>query len=137
MHHSLLRVTKGVSLEKINLYGGNEASNYHSAASSVNYGTPAYQNSQFLEEKRAKSAFEISPEIFSPDNDGFEDILQINYQMNEVGYQLNLIIYDSRGRKIKHLVQNELLGTEGVFFWDGQDEDFQKADLGIYILWFE
>ena len=60
MHHSLLRVTKGVSLEKINLYGGNEASNYHSAASSVNYGTPAYQNSQFLEEKRAKSAFEIS-----------------------------------------------------------------------------
>lgn len=137
MHHSLLRVTKGISLEKINLYGGNEASNYHSAASSVNYGTPAYQNSQFLEEKMAKSSFEISPEIFSPDNDGFEDVLQINYQMNEVGYQLNLIIYDSRGRKIKHLVQNELLGTDGVFFWDGQDEDFQKADMGIYILWFE
>lgn len=137
MHHSLLKVTKGVSLEKINLYASNDASNYHSAASSVNYGTPAYQNSQYLDNKTASAAFELSPEIFSPDNDGYEDVLQINYKMDEVGYQLNLMIYDSRGRKTKHLVQNELLGTEGVFYWNGEDEDFQKANMGIYILLFE
>jgi len=137
MHHSLINDPKGVSLEKINLLGANEASNYHSAASSVNYGTPAYQNSQYVEEKSKQSAFELSPEIFSPDNDGHEDVLQIHYMMDEIAYQLNLVIYDSRGRKVKHLVQNELLGKEGVYFWDGQDEDHQKAPMGIYILLFE
>lgn len=137
MHQTLLKVTKGVSLEKINLYGGNDASNWHSAASSVNYGTPAYKNSQFLETEAATSKFELSPEVFSPDNDGFEDVLQISYQLNEPGYTLNLVIYDSRGREVKKLIQNELLGTEGSFIWNGENENHEKADMGIYILLFE
>ncbi len=137
MHHSLLKVTKGVSLEKIRLWGGNGAENWHSAASSVNYGTPAYQNSQYLEDGNAISAFELSPEIFSPDNDGFEDVLQISYKMNEAGYQLNLVIYDSRGREVKKLIQNEILGTEGHFIWNGENENHEKAPMGIYILLFE
>jgi hypothetical protein len=137
MHHSLLKVTKGASLEKIRLMGGNGAENWHSAASSVNYGTPAYQNSQYLEDASATSAFELSPEIFSPDNDGFEDVLQISYQLNEAGYQLNLVIYDSRGREVKKLIQNEILGTEGHFIWNGENENYEKAPMGIYILLFE
>ena len=136
-HYSLLNDTKGVSLEKMDLQAGNSQENWHSAASSVNYGTPAYQNSQFQEEGETSSSFEISPEIFSPDNDGYEDILQINYEMEEAGFTLNLVIYDSRGRKVKHLVQNELLATSGSFYWDGQDENYQKANMGIYILFFE
>jgi len=136
-HYSLLNNTKGVSLEKIDLSAGNNQDNWHSAASSVNYGTPAYQNSQFQEAGLSSSSFEIIPEIFSPDNDGFDDLLQINYQMDEPGFTLNLVIYDSRGRKVKHLVKNELLGTSGSFYWDGQNEDYQKANMGIYILFFE
>jgi hypothetical protein len=136
-HYSLLNNTKGVSLEKMDLKAGNNQENWHSAASSVNYGTPAYQNSQFQEEGQTASKFELVPEIFSPDNDGVDDMLQINYQMDEAGYTLNLVIYDSRGRKIKHLVKNELLASSGSFYWDGQDEDYQKAHIGIYILFFE
>lgn len=64
MHHGLLKDTKGVSLEKINLKGGNASGNWHSAASTVNYGTPAYQNSQFLENEASQSAFELEPEVF-------------------------------------------------------------------------
>lgn len=137
MHHGLLKDTKGVSLEKINLKGGNASGNWHSAASSVNYGTPAYQNSQFLEDGASQSAFELQPEVFSPDNDGYEDVLQIHYRMQEVGFQLNLIVYDARGRRVNRLVKNELLGTEGTFYWNGEDEDGQKAGMGIYILLFE
>lgn len=137
MHHSLLKVTKGVSLEKINLYGGNRRENWHSAASSVNYGTPAYENSQYLDETINNSKFELSPEIFSPDNDGFEDVLQISYKLDEPGYILNVVVYDSRGREVKKLIQNELLGTEGNFMWNGEDENYEKANMGIYILLFE
>lgn len=137
MHHSLLKVTKGVSLEKINLIGGNSNKNWHSAASSVNYGTPAYQNSQYLEAETATTKFELSPEVFSPDNDGFEDVLQISYKLDEPGYMLNVVIYDSRGREVKKLIQNELLGTKGSFIWNGEDENHEKANMGIYILLFE
>ena len=136
-HYSLLNYTKGVSLEKMDLFAGNIQENWHSAASAVNYGTPAYKNSQFQEAGEINSKFELSPEIFSPDNDGYDDVLQINYKMEAAGFTLNLVIYDSRGRKIKHLVKNELLGTAGSFYWDGQTEDYQKAAIGIYILYFE
>ena len=57
--------------------------------------------------------------------------------METAGFTLNLVIYYSRGRKIKHLVKNELLGTSGSYYWDGQTEDYQKAAIGIYILYFE
>ena len=136
-HYGLLTNTKGVSLEKIDLHQENIPENWHSAASAVNYGTPAYENSQFMESTNAQSKFELSPEIFSPDNDGYDDVLQINYQMEMPGFTLNLVIYDSQGRNIKHLVRNELLGTSGSFYWDGQTEDHQKAAIGIYILYFE
>ncbi len=136
-HYSMLNHSKGVSLEKINLYGGNQQSNWHSAASSVNYGSPAYQNSQYKADGESPLQFELVPEIFSPDNDGFDDVLQINYQMDNTGYTLNLVIYDSKGRKIKHLVQNELLATTGSFYWDGETENHEKAAMGIYILLFE
>ncbi len=137
MHYSLLKDTKGVSLEKIHLQGGNDASNWHSAASAVNYGTPGYRNSQNLTEGVAESAFELTPLVFSPDNDGFDDVLQINYKMNDAGYQLNVKIYDSRGREVKHLIENELLGAEGSLVWDGQNTDNEKVPMGIYILLFE
>ena len=136
-HYSLLNYTKGVSLEKMDLFAGNAQENWHSAASAVNYGTPAYKNSQFQEAGEATSKFELMPEIFSPDNDGYDDVLQINYQMGTAGFTLNLVIYDSRGRKIKHLVKNELLGTAGSYYWDGQTENYQKAAIGIYILYLE
>jgi len=136
-HYDLLHDTKGVSLEKIDLHQGNIPENWHSAASAVNYGTPAYENSQFLASEKPSSRFELVPEIFSPDNDGYDDVLQINYEMEAPGYTLNLVIYDSRGRKILHLLKNELLGISGSFYWDGQTEDHQKAAIGIYILYFE
>ena len=137
MHYSLIKDTKGVSLEKMDLYGGNARENWHSAASSVNYATPAYQNSQFVDQGQTAATFELSPEVFSPDNDGFDDVLQIDYQMDEPGYTLNLVIYDAHGRQVKHLIENELLGTSGAFYWDGQTENHQKAAVGIYILYFE
>ena len=38
---------------------------------------------------------------------------------------------------VKKLIQNELLGSEGVFSWDGENEDYQKARMGIYVIFFE
>ena len=138
MHHPLLNNTRGISLERLSPEGEtSDLKNWQSAAANVNYGTPAYQNSQFQEKTDNEEIIQITPNIFSPDLDGFDDILQINYKFPESGNTINLIIYNARGQRIRYLVKNELAGLSGQFFWDGTTEEGDKAALGIYILYFE
>ncbi|MCD6091039.1 MAG: lamin tail domain-containing protein, partial [Bacteroidales bacterium] len=138
MHHHLLNNTHGVSLERLSPeIATNSINNWMSAAASVNHGTPAYQNSQFQINNNSEEEIQVTPEIFSPDSDGFDDVLQINYAFSESGYSLNLIIFNSQGQIINHLIKNELMGMSGQVFWDGTSEEGDKAAIGIYILYFE
>ena len=79
---------------------------------------------------------EIDPGIFSPDNDGYQDVLNIKYSMPS-GFAANITIYDQHGRLIKRLAKNELLATSGIISWDGTNEDNEKAMMGIYVVLFE
>jgi len=136
-HLPLLTSTKGISLERIN-YGfpAQDAGNWHSAAESVGGATPAYKNSQYADGESGNE-ISISPEIFSPDNDGYNDVLSISYAFDTPGMIGSINIYDSRGRLTRRLVRNELLATTGTFFWDGITDDKQKAGIGIYIIYIE
>ncbi|GAB4253050.1 MAG: hypothetical protein Kow0079_08340 [Vicingaceae bacterium] len=137
MHFPLLNSTEGVSLERIDYdRPTNDKTNWHSAAESVGFATPGYENSQH-KKGEGDSEVSVEPEIFSPDNDGYNDVMNINYDFGEPGYVANIIIYDDRGRLIKNLVLNELLATKGTFSWDGITETNEKAPIGIYILYFE
>jgi hypothetical protein len=138
MQFPLLNNTEGVSLERINFdRPTNDKSNWHSAAEDVGFATPAYENSQFGSFEHIDEQITVSPEIFSPDNDGYNDVLNIDYEFNIPGYVANILIYDARGRLIIDLVRNELLGTKGCFSWDGIDRDNAKAPIGIYIIYIE
>ncbi len=135
-HFSLLNDTKGVSLERINyVRPTQDAGNWHSAASTVN-ATPGKVNSQYSDNP---SAGEISvvPEIFSPDNDGYNDVLTIHYTLDKAGFTGNVRIYDEKGRPVRKLVSNELLGTSGTITWDGINDSKEKALIGIYVIYFE
>lgn len=137
MHFPMLSSTKGVSLERINyLRPSSDKTNWISASENAGFGTPGYKNSQFSD-----IAFEgevnIDPEIFSPDNDGYNDVLNINYTFPKPAYVANITIFDSRGRIIRNLVRNELLGTSGTYSWNGITNDNQKAPIGPYIIYFE
>lgn len=137
MHFALLNSTDGVSLERIDYNRpSNDKSNWHSAAEAVGFATPGYENSQYLEAE-AGDGITLSPESFSPDNDGFDDVLNIAYQFNEPGSVANILIYDAKGRLVKNLVKNEYLGTQGTFSWDGIYENNEKAAIGIYIVYAE
>jgi flagellar hook assembly protein FlgD len=114
----------------------NDNTNWHSAAEDVGFATPGYENSQY-KKVEITDGISISPETFSPDNDGVDDVLNISYQFAEAGYVANIVIYDAKGRLIKNLLLNELLGTKGTFSWDGINENNEKAAIGIYIIYFE
>ncbi len=138
MQFPLLNSTDGVSLERINYNRTtNDNDNWHSAAFSVGYGTPGYKNSQYLDENDVTDEFSLSTDIFSPDNDGYQDILEISYQLPKPNYTANIIIYDAKGRKIKRLAQNELLGTNGAITWNGLNELNEKVRPGVYIVLIE
>lgn len=53
------------------------------------------------------------------------------------GYVANVKIVDPHGREVKRLADNELLGTDGFFRWDGDRENGSKASIGSYMVWFE
>lgn len=138
MHFALLQDEKGVSLERLDPNrGSNESGNFHSAAESEGFGTPGYINSQYFAETKFSGEITIDPELFSPDNDGHQDNLNINYQFNAPGFVANVTIYDEQGRVVRRLVKNELLGKKGTFTWNGVTDDNTKARIGIYLIFFE
>ncbi|MFI5163722.1 MAG: lamin tail domain-containing protein [Bacteroidia bacterium] len=136
-HLPLFADTKGISLERINYDNPTQdESNWHSAAQSVGGATPAYKNSQYTNGESGTN-ITISPEVFSPDNDGYNDVLSISYAFDISGMVGNVRIYDSRGRLSRTLAQNALLAASGTFFWDGITNDKEKASIGIYVIYFE
>ncbi|TAK49110.1 MAG: hypothetical protein EPO28_01000 [Saprospiraceae bacterium] len=138
-HHPLLDDPKGVSLERISPEAPTqERSNWHSAAESAGFATPTYQNSQFIANLHSAIDFiEISEPKLSPDGDGFQDFLVIDYRMDKPGYTAKVNIFDAQGRLVKMLVNGELLASEGFFRWDGDTDEGTKARLGIYVVWIQ
>lgn len=135
MHHSLIEDREGVSLERLSYEASaSVVSNWHSAASTVGFATPGYANSQHRDELLPRENIVLAPEVFSPNNDGFNDRLLIHYQLEEPGYSANVKVYDSMGRLVNHLVRNELLAQEGEWHWDGEKADNTRPGLGIYIV---
>jgi len=138
MHYPLLKSHKGVSLERINPNRKTQDNfNWHSAASTVGYATPAYKNSSYSDNLTEQSDFEVYPEIFSPDNDGYNDVVNISYTFPAAGYRASIYIYNANGQKLKTLVNNQLLDTEGFFTWDGTIDGNIKAAVGTYIFLIE
>ena len=138
MHYPLLSTKEGVSLERANSeMPSGDKNNWHSAAETVGFATPAYQNSQKFTSGGEDQEITITPDIFSPDNDGRDDLLHIALSKNEPDCAVNISIYDSGGRLARQLANHVLSGSEGIFIWDGMTDSRSKAPLGFYILLIE
>lgn len=134
-HFALLSSDEGISLERINYNEPTQnKTNWTSAASTAGFGTPAYQNSQFRADMQAQGTIDITPAVFSPDNNGLDDFTHIHYKMNDPGYVANIIIYDIAGRPVRNLARNATLSISGNFRWDGLDDHLKKLPVGAYII---
>lgn len=129
--------TKNRSLEKINYnLSGYLSTNWSS--STVNMGaTPLEKNSIFLEDKQINEELVLSPNPFSPDNDGFEDYLSINYKLNSSSNQISIKIFNRVGRLVKTLLNNYSSGSENSIIFDGRDDNGDYLNTGVYIMLFE
>ena len=138
MHVPLLDDENGVSIERIDFNRPtSDATNWTSAAASVGYATPTYKNSQYLQTQHADYTIQLQPKTISPDGDGYQDVMNINYVLNQTGYTGTLTIFNDAGVVVKTLFKNNILGTSGTYTWDGTLTDGGKAPIGIYIFYLE
>ena len=137
MHFPLLRIVKGVSLERVSFQKPtNEKDNFKSAAQSSGFATPTYRNSQ-EESSAITNGVWLDNNVFSPDGDGIEDILQVNHQFVDQDYLANVTIYNDRGLSVKKVFKNSSIPRTGYFVWDGLNDNGSLNKVGIYIIKFE
>lgn len=137
-HFKLISNAEGVSLERVDYDAATQdPQNWHSAATSVGYGTPTYKNSQYRLDAGVRGEITVTPGIVSPDNDGIDDFATISYSFPEPGYVANITIFDAAGRPVRYLQRNALCGLKGNYRWDGLGEKYQELPAGIYIIYTE
>jgi len=133
-HFPLLENVKGVSLEKIHPERNSmDPVSWHSAAPSAGFATPGLKNSQYAEFFPIKKQVSVSPEIFSPDFDGKDDVITFYVKTGWPGYISNIRIYDRNGFIIFENNRNNLIATGDAFSWDGIGMDGNITSPGIYI----
>lgn len=138
LHFTLVNNTEGYSLERVDPdRPTSDPTNWQTAADIAGRATPGFRNSQYSPAPRPTGELTIDPAIFSPDNDGYQDLLTISYRMQESGYVGNLTIHDLAGRVARRLLENQLLGMEGAVSWDGVMDGGEKGRMGPYIVVFE
>lgn len=135
---ALIDILDGVSLERIDYNRlTNDPTNWHSAVERVGWATPGYENSQRQPANASSASFTLEPDVFSPDGDGHQDVLNISYALDKPGSVANISIFDRDGRLMRLLVRNELLANKGTISWDGITDDGSKARIGVYIVLIE
>jgi len=134
MHDAGISNKKGISLERVNFnLPTDDPANWHSASTTSGFGTPGYQNSQYnsnpltgIEEGIAVTYPEISSNNYT-----------IHYRFNSSGYRCRAYVYDTMGRMVTIIANNELLGSEGDLVWNGKGSSGQTLTAGIYLIYME
>ncbi len=136
-HNRNINITKNKSLERINPeLEGNNPLNW---STSVAYrgSTPLSENSIFTVNNDKRTEISVSPNPFSPDNDGYEDFCIINYSLSQPVSQVRIKIFDNRGRLVRTLENNMPSASKGSVIFDGLEDSGIPLRIGIYIIFME
>lgn len=134
-HYAELNDNENISLEKINLLGFNNSTNWTSAATSTGYATPGYQNSNFHIQNHEHKNFSLPYNVVTPNSDGYHDQLIINYNFENVSWTGQISVLGYSGITIHDLSSNQLFGKNGTVIWDGKLENGIYVKAGIYVVY--
>ncbi len=135
MHSAFYDDVEGISLERKSTTSlTNDRFNWSSGSTIVGGATPGYANSNTIKQyDKQFDGVSIEKKVFSPNFDSFDDELIIHYRLKSDVNLANMYIFDSEGRFVHRLVNNETIGREGLVTWDGY-VDGKKMRIGVYIL---
>jgi hypothetical protein len=136
-HNKNIISTKNLSLERLSpVIDSNDKTNWSTCVNSFG-GTPGKQNSVFAQNPIRQSKVTVSPNPFSPDNDGFEDFTIINFNLSRSLSQVRIKVFDSQGRLVRTLANNKPSASQNSVIFDGLDYNGRPLRIGIYILLIE
>ncbi len=134
-HYPFLNTVEGKSLERLSvLLPSNDKQNWYTASENEGFATPGKANSHAINNDKP-SNFSISSNTISPDNDGFEDLVEIKLANADPNVSASISIYTLEGNEVNRLISNELISHNAIFLWDGLDAKKQKLPVGIYIIY--
>ncbi|WP_441000323.1 lamin tail domain-containing protein [Fodinibius sp. SL11] len=138
-HNPNIIDTRGISLERIAPSGPSDDDSNWGSSVTEKGGTPNSENSIYQKnaEINEETGISFEPNPFSPDGDGYEDNLFINYKLDQQDYLMKVRIYDRYGRLVRTLADGKKAGFEGQLIWDGRKDDNGRNRIGIYIVIFE
>jgi hypothetical protein len=136
-HNSRVLTTKNKSLERINPFlDGNDKNNWSTSVASEG-ATPGKANSIFIDNQTSGKTISVTPNPFSPDGDGYEDFAIINYKLSKAVSSIQIKVFDSKGRKVRTINEDNIYSNTGSIIFDGYNDDGQPLKIGIYILFIE
>jgi hypothetical protein len=74
-----------------------------------------------------------SPNPFSPDGDGRDEISTLMINTPSAGWLIKAQIIDRYGRHVRTIANGERLGSESEIYWNGLDDMGRSVRTGIYI----
>ncbi|MFM7901310.1 MAG: lamin tail domain-containing protein [Bacteroidota bacterium] len=137
-HFALLTDPKGISLERIHPSRPSmNKDSWHSASPDLGGASPGLLNTQYQNQQPVESLISLSPEIFSPDMDGHDDLVNFQLKNDSPGTVFNVAILNQNGNLVYENRRNRLAGVTDFFSWDGINYKGELADPGIYVALFE
>lgn len=134
MHLAVLKDDDGVSLERLSFEKpAADDDNWQSAAATAGFATPGYQNSQYSR-PQPKGEIGLEPKVFSPNQDGYHDLLHIVYNFPDPNNVISISIWSPEGYEVVKLQESVSVSQQGFFSWDGMNMRGQLVNSGIYIV---
>lgn len=98
--------------------------------------SPGSANSVSFNLPTAGRVLRLSPQAFSPNGDGKDDMVAVSVALPGPGL-VRLSVFDINGRLVKRLIDGDVVDSGRVTFWDGTCDDGSRAATGVYLLLFE
>ena len=132
-HHPLLTNLHDISLERIDPIAPTQSPNNWS---SCVHNTAGWKNSQTinLENKKSNQYFWLENSNFSPNNDGYHDLLIIHHNLPTIGYTITIDAYTRNGTHICNITDNQLSAPQNYVIWNGTNSNNEMIPAGLYIL---
>ena len=96
--------------------------------------TPGRENSLNVAGSTGGKGLHLSPNPFSPDNDGHDDRMKITSKTVFRHSWTDLTLFDIDGRIVRRLAVHVETGQECSFLWDGMDDRGRELPPGMYIV---
>ncbi len=127
----------GVSLERRDLTDTSQDAKNWGACLDDRGATPLARNSLNTDSLNIATNVSISihPNPFSPDGDGFEDVLDIDIAIpDENEHRITAKLYDARSNLIAVIVSEKRMIANATITYDGKDINGRTLPIGLYTL---